>query len=114
MILLKIILQNTQRLQLFTKIIKQIIFNKTNRTAHIRHQCMKTTVFSCHRCLINTGVEKNELHLNIDYNQVRVKVVIPTIVYIFKAFCSIEMPGLNALAKRPSIIKSGGSASAFK
>jgi len=29
-----------------------------NGTAHIRHQCMKTTVFSCHRCLINTGVEK--------------------------------------------------------
>ncbi len=29
-----------------------------NRTAHIRHQCMKTTVFSCHRCLIYTVVEK--------------------------------------------------------
>jgi hypothetical protein len=27
-----------------------------NRTMHIRHQCRKTTVLSCHRCLINTGV----------------------------------------------------------
>jgi hypothetical protein len=24
----------------------------------IKHQCRKTTVLSCHRCLINTGVEK--------------------------------------------------------
>jgi hypothetical protein len=29
-----------------------------NRTAHIRRQCRKTTVLSCHRCLINSGVEK--------------------------------------------------------
>ncbi len=29
-----------------------------NRTACIRHQCRKTTVSRCHRCLINTGVEK--------------------------------------------------------
>ncbi len=28
----------------------------------------ETTVLSCHRCLINTGVEKNEQHLNKDYN----------------------------------------------
>jgi hypothetical protein len=27
-------------------------------TARIRHQCKKTIVMSCHRCLINTGVEK--------------------------------------------------------
>ncbi len=32
--------------------------NLLNRTAHIRHQCRKTIVLSCHRCLINTGVEK--------------------------------------------------------
>ncbi len=42
--------------------------NLCNRTAKIRHQCRKTTVLSCHRCLINTGFEKNEPHLNIDYN----------------------------------------------
>ncbi len=30
----------------------------SNRTWHIRHQWRKTTVLSCHRCLINTGVEK--------------------------------------------------------
>ncbi len=29
-----------------------------NRTVHIRHQCMKTTALSCHRCIINTGVYK--------------------------------------------------------
>jgi hypothetical protein len=29
-----------------------------NRTAHIRHQKRKTTVLSCHRCLINTDVAK--------------------------------------------------------
>jgi hypothetical protein len=32
--------------------------NNTNGTAHIRHQCRKTTVLSCHRCLINSGVEE--------------------------------------------------------
>jgi hypothetical protein len=30
----------------------------SNRTERIRHQCRKTNVLSCHRCLINTGVEK--------------------------------------------------------
>jgi hypothetical protein len=35
-----------------------------NRTAHIRYQCRKTTVLSCHRCQISTGVEKNQHHLN--------------------------------------------------
>ncbi len=29
-----------------------------NSAACIRHQCMKATVLNCHRCLINTGVEK--------------------------------------------------------
>jgi hypothetical protein len=28
-----------------------------NSTAHIRHQSRKATALSCHRCLINTGVE---------------------------------------------------------
>ncbi len=31
---------------------------QANRTAHIKHQCRKTTVLSCLICLINTGVEK--------------------------------------------------------
>ncbi len=43
-----------------------IWLSKFNRTAHIRHQCKKTTVLSCHRCLINTGVGKMNKHLNID------------------------------------------------
>ncbi len=35
------------------------LYNYTpNRPMHIRHQCRETTVFSCHRCLINTGAEK--------------------------------------------------------
>ncbi len=29
-----------------------------NKRACIRHQCRKAAVLSCHRCLINTGVEK--------------------------------------------------------
>ncbi len=29
-----------------------------NRTANVRCPCRKTTVLCCHRCLINTGVEK--------------------------------------------------------
>jgi hypothetical protein len=29
-----------------------------NGTPHIRHQCRKTVVLSCHRCLLNSGVEK--------------------------------------------------------
>jgi hypothetical protein len=29
-----------------------------NGTAQIRLQCRKTTFLSCHKCLINTGVEK--------------------------------------------------------
>jgi hypothetical protein len=28
------------------------------RTVHIRHQCWKVLALSCHRCLINTCVEK--------------------------------------------------------
>jgi len=38
----------------------------TNGTLHNRHQCRKTTVLGYHRCIINTGVEKNELNLNKD------------------------------------------------
>ncbi len=37
-----------------------------NRRTHIRHQRKKTTVLSCHRCHINTAVEKNEQRLNVD------------------------------------------------
>ncbi len=35
-----------------------------NRTACVRHICRKTTVLSCHRCLINT----NEQRLNKDWS----------------------------------------------
>jgi hypothetical protein len=31
---------------------------RNNRIAYIRHLCRKTAVLNCHRCLINTGVEK--------------------------------------------------------
>ncbi len=43
-----------------------LIFTWFKRMASIRHQCMKATVLSCQRCLINTGVE-NEWHLNTKY-----------------------------------------------
>ncbi len=39
-----------------------------NRRAYIRHLCIKTSVLSCHRCLNDTGVEKNEHHLSVDEN----------------------------------------------
>ncbi len=42
--------------------------NPANRTAGIRCQSRKTTVFSCHVCLIKTGVEKNKQHVNMDFN----------------------------------------------
>jgi len=35
-----------------------LVWNGANRTAHIIHLCRKTTVLSCHRHLINSGVEK--------------------------------------------------------
>jgi hypothetical protein len=41
--------------------------NVNNGRAHFGHQWWKTTVLSCHRCLIDSGV-KNELHLNIYYS----------------------------------------------
>ncbi len=35
------------------------LFNKpVNKTPHYGHQCRRTNVLSCHRCLINIGVEK--------------------------------------------------------
>jgi hypothetical protein len=45
-----------------------IILFLINDTARIRHQCRKTTVLKCHKCLINTGAEKNQQHLNKDKN----------------------------------------------
>jgi hypothetical protein len=36
----------------------ETINNLYNRRACIRHQCRETTILSCHRCLIHTGVEK--------------------------------------------------------
>ncbi len=34
----------------------------------MEHQCRKTTVLSCHECLINTGDENINNNLNIDKN----------------------------------------------
>ncbi len=33
-----------------------------NRTVRIRHQCRKTTVLSCHRCLTHINIDKNFYH----------------------------------------------------
>jgi hypothetical protein len=41
-----------------TNIILGKMKDQSTRTVHIRHQCRKTIVLSCHRSLINTGVEK--------------------------------------------------------
>ncbi len=41
-----------------TNFLLAFVCNNCNRRAHIRHQCIKTTVLSCHRCLINTGIDK--------------------------------------------------------
>jgi hypothetical protein len=41
-------------------------FLSFNRTAHIRQQCREEIFLSCHKCLINTGVEKNDPRINID------------------------------------------------
>ncbi len=46
---------------------KSKCWSSNDRRVHIRHQCSKANVLSCHRCLINAGIEKNT-HLNIDYN----------------------------------------------
>ncbi len=35
-----------------------IALSRCNRTANIGHQCRKTTGLSCHRCQIDTGIEK--------------------------------------------------------
>ncbi len=42
---------------LMKKMLHLVLLRKSiqNRGAHIRYQCRKTTVLSCHRCLINTG-----------------------------------------------------------
>jgi hypothetical protein len=74
----------------------------------IIHQRKKTTVLSCHRCLINTGVEKNEHYLNANNNfdyqmYVRVNVGIQTTAYIFKAHCSIEMDFCKLICLEQSI-----------
>ncbi len=51
-------------------------------------------VLSCHRCLINTGVEKIELHLNIDQSFDHQKSLSKNKCWYsnnclhFKAFCS--------------------------
>ncbi len=48
-------------------------------------QCRKTSVLSCHRCLINTSVEKNEQNIRTLTTRclyVRVDVGIQTTVYI--------------------------------
>ncbi len=42
--------------------------------------CRKTIVLSCHRCIITTGIEKIEHHLNVGTQ---------IIVYIFEACCFI-------------------------
>jgi hypothetical protein len=75
---------------------------KYNRRAHIRHQCRKTLVLSCDRCLITLAF-KNELNLIIDYkfehqmSLSKSKCCYEIIVYIFKVCCSIELAVVTSL-----------------
>jgi hypothetical protein len=77
-------------------IVQSSLMMIVNGTVHIRHQCRKTAVLSCHRCLINTGVEKmNYIYIWIRTLitrclYVRENVGIQMIVYIFKVLCSID------------------------
>jgi hypothetical protein len=75
-LLIDLLFLQSNRLQKFSKALQNILsllchvrfsqsffqfsFGKVrwNGTAHIRHQCRKTTVSSRHGCLINSGVEK--------------------------------------------------------
>jgi hypothetical protein len=68
--------------------LEQKICFHLKRTAHIRHLCRKTTVLSCLRCLINTGIEKMNVEIYISiltsrYLQVKGNFGIPTTVTIF-------------------------------
>jgi len=40
----------------------------SNWKTHIRHLCRKTTVLSCHICLINTGIERS-LDMDVNFDQ---------------------------------------------
>ncbi len=44
----------------FVNVLNEILDEKLrpNGIAHIRHQCRKTAVLSCHRFLVNSAVEK--------------------------------------------------------
>ncbi len=51
-------------------VVTSVILNAIgNRRACIRHLCKKTNVLRCHRCLINTGVEKMNINMfeNFDH-----------------------------------------------
>ncbi len=63
--------------------------SSSNITAHIRHLCRKTMVLSCHRCLIDTGVEKNEQYLNVEnYHWVIIEyVALSYFLSVFQFFC---------------------------
>ena len=50
--------QNQEDINNLISIFRLRLIKNSIRTALIRHQCSKTTVLSCHRCLTNAGVEK--------------------------------------------------------
>ncbi len=61
----------------------------TNMTEYFRHQWRKTAVFSCNRCIIDTGIEKinNVSTQTVSFITrcllVKVNFGIPTTIYIF-------------------------------
>ncbi len=46
------------RALMISPLLMQVALTSFNRPARTGHQCRKTILLSCHRCLINTGVEK--------------------------------------------------------
>ncbi len=66
-------------------------------TVHIRHQCRKTIVLCCHRCLINTGVikwTKFKYTLELwtpDVSKKEKMLVFKQLFSFFKVRCSIDI-----------------------
>jgi hypothetical protein len=55
---------NLKKALVVSIVYKALQFRKKNISYYTSMQ--ETTALSLHRCLINTGVEKNEQHLNTD------------------------------------------------
>jgi len=87
---------------LSTNLTSNLIIGSWNRTARVRHQCRKTTVLGCCRCLISTSFWKNGQHLNIDSN-------FDHLVSLCKSKCWYSNNCLHFLKRAGILAKSMGS-----